>query len=140
MAYDGVEPIGNVKGPIGSGLDIDGTKTPVTGADEWGEILGAMAGPIGSEGHTVDDVGKVTSDEGIALYVEGQVRGVDDFDDHAFDGGVTDIHGGMVMVSMDHDWEQFAEGGAAAALDEGFAPGMVSHAPGVLTAASAEGV
>ena len=49
VADDGVVPIGDVEGAVGTGADIDGAKAAVIGPHEWGMIGHLMSGILSKQ-------------------------------------------------------------------------------------------
>ena len=136
---DGIIPIGNVEGAVGAGLDIDGAEALVVRAPERIEQLALVSGPVGSDLQAIDEMGEVSRDHDVALQVVREGGGIDDLADHALDPGAADIERLMAVFGVDHDRQEFAHR-VAVALGEGFAPVSVRKTPGVLAAASPEGV
>ena len=95
MADDGIVPVGDIKRPVGSHAHFDRTEDVVFCLDDVGEQLGGVETGffIVVQGVLLEGVAVVTTDDGAALHLVGEVGRADELEPDLLDGGEEKIEG-----------------------------------------------
>ena len=126
MADDRIEPIGDVQRAIGAGIQVHGAKRVVRGGEDGHEGFQLVARAVHAGTQPRDVAREITGDEKVALQILGQMRRVDNLDDHRFDFRGANLHRAAPVTTDNllaghHARQQLADAGPVA-FDKRLAP------------------